>query len=128
MHAQCSASKASLVIYVSSYPACPRRITVNYCIHTNEMSVNVLLEKHNTITREKKNLHLRRIFTQEGRCYGYTINCPFHSENEMFWNFEFIGVKWPLGNMLKIFHFYAALILDLFINTIRGISYLRAAM
>ena len=85
---------------MSSYPACPRRITANYCIHSNEMSVIVSFEKHNIITREKKKLYSSNKDFHLRRPLLWLHNkLPLSRRNEMFR--KLIGVKWPLGNMLK---------------------------
>ena len=91
--------------------------SLNYYINTNEMPGE--LSRENLISSHVKitcYLHMWKYH----RCYGYIINRAFHTKKLLKWNG--LVFHWCL------FHSFAALTREIFFNTRREISYLRAAM
>ena len=107
------------------------------CYYINISEIPGELSHENMISSHVKITCYFHMWTDH-RCYGYIINWVFRSEIEMFWYFTGVyiinSITWSLGDMKfllscrKLFHLFAALTCEIFLNTRREILYLRAAM
>ena len=114
------------------FPVLRLFIIFYYYINTNEIPSE--LSRENLISSHVKITCYLHVWKYH-RCYGYIINRAFHTQKLLKWNglvfhwclYNKYNITWPIS-LLVMKKYLIAFTREIFFNSRREISYLRAAM